>query len=83
MSSWSSWNRAEGAVFKGECQNLGQPTCLPRADQPGLWLTTRTAGVMQWTVRLKATTSAGEVKTTELVTFNQPAVVSTAWFKSG
>lgn len=32
---------------------------------------------MQWTVRLEATTSAGEVKTTELVTFSRPAVVST------
>jgi len=37
----------------------------------------RTAGVMQWTVRLEATTSAGEVRTTELVTFGRPAVVST------
>jgi len=32
---------------------------------------------MQWTVRLEARTSAGEVKTTELVTFGRPAVVST------
>ena len=32
---------------------------------------------MQWTVRLEATTSAGEVTTTELVTFSRPAVVST------
>ncbi len=32
---------------------------------------------MQWTVRLEMTTSAGEVKTTELVTFGRPAVVST------
>ena len=32
---------------------------------------------MQWTVRLETTTSAGEVKTTELVTFSRPAVVST------
>ena len=32
---------------------------------------------MQWTVRLEATTSAGEVKTTELVTFSRPGVVST------
>ena len=32
---------------------------------------------MQWTVRLEATTSAGEVKSTELVTFSRPAVVST------
>ena len=32
---------------------------------------------MQWTVRLETTTSAGEVATTELVTFNRPAVVST------
>ena len=32
---------------------------------------------MQWTVRLEARTSAGEVKTMELVTFSRPAVVST------
>ena len=32
---------------------------------------------MQWTVRLEARTSAGKVTTTELVTFSQPAVVST------
>jgi len=32
---------------------------------------------MQWTVRLEARTSTGEVKTTELVTFSRPAVVST------
>ena len=32
---------------------------------------------MQWTVRLEAATSAGEVTTTELVTFSRPAVVST------
>jgi len=32
---------------------------------------------MQWTVRLETTTSAGEVKTTELVTFSRPGVVST------
>ena len=32
---------------------------------------------MQWTVRLEATTSAGEVKTTELVTFSRPGLVST------
>ena len=32
---------------------------------------------MQWTVRLEARTSAGEVTTTELVTFSRPAVVST------
>ncbi len=32
---------------------------------------------MQWTVRLEARTSAGEVKTTELVTISRPAVVST------
>jgi len=38
---------------------------------------TRVADVMQWTVRLEARTSAGEVKTTELVTFSRPAVVST------
>jgi len=35
------------------------------------------AGVMQWTVRLETRTSAGEVKTTELVTISRPAVVST------
>ena len=33
--------------------------------------------MMQWTVRLEARTSAGEVKTTELVTFSRPAMVST------
>jgi len=33
--------------------------------------------VMQWTVRLEARTSAGEVTTTELVTFSRPGVVST------
>ena len=32
---------------------------------------------MQWTVRLEARTSSGEVKTTELVTFSRPGVVST------
>jgi len=32
---------------------------------------------MQWTVRLEARTSAGEVKTTELATFSRPGVVST------
>ncbi len=32
---------------------------------------------MQWTVRLEAMTNAGEVKTTELVTFSRPGVVST------
>jgi hypothetical protein len=32
---------------------------------------------MQWTVRLEARTSGGEVTTTELVTFSRPAVVST------
>jgi len=37
----------------------------------------RVAGVMQWTVRLETRTSAGEVTTTELVTFSRPAVVST------
>ena len=37
----------------------------------------RAAGVMQWTVRLEARTSAGEVTTTELVTFSRPGVVST------
>jgi hypothetical protein len=33
--------------------------------------------MMQWTVRLEVRTSAGEVKTTELVTISRPAVVST------
>jgi len=37
----------------------------------------RAAGVMQWTVRLEARTSVGEVKTTELVTFSRPGVVGT------
>ncbi len=32
---------------------------------------------MQWTVRLGARTSAGEVETTELVTFSRPGVVGT------
>ncbi len=32
---------------------------------------------MQWTVRLEARTSQSEVKTTELVTFSRPAMVST------
>jgi len=32
---------------------------------------------MQWTVRLEARTSEGEVTTTELVTFSRPGVVST------
>jgi len=32
---------------------------------------------MQWTVRLEARTSAGEVKTTELLTFSRPAMIST------
>ena len=32
---------------------------------------------MQWTVRLEATTSAGEVKSTELVTLSRPAIVGT------
>ncbi len=32
---------------------------------------------MQWTVRLETTTSAGDVQTTELVTFSRPAVVGT------
>ncbi len=32
---------------------------------------------MQWTVRLEARTSTGEVRTTELVTFSRPGVVST------
>ncbi len=32
---------------------------------------------MQWTVRLEARTSAGAVRTTELVTFSRPGVVGT------
>ena len=32
--------------------------------------------MLQWTVRLEARTSAGEVKTTKLVTFNWPGTVS-------
>jgi len=32
---------------------------------------------MQWTVRLEARTSAGEVTTTELVTFSRPAMINT------
>ena len=32
---------------------------------------------MQWTVRLETRTAAEEVKTTELVTFSRPAMVST------
>ena len=32
---------------------------------------------MQWTVRLETRTSAGEVKSTELVTLGRPAVVNT------
>jgi len=32
---------------------------------------------MQWTVRLEARTSAGEVTTTELATVSRPAMVST------
>ncbi len=32
---------------------------------------------MQWTVRLEMTTSAGEVKSTELVTLSRPAIVGT------
>ena len=32
---------------------------------------------MQWTVRLETTTSAGEVKSTELVMFSRPAMVGT------
>ena len=32
---------------------------------------------MQWMVRLETTTSAGEVTTTELVTFSRPGMVST------
>ena len=30
---------------------------------------------MQWTVRLEARTSEGEVTTTELVTFSRPAMI--------
>ena len=45
---------------KGSVKNLGQPTCLSRGEQPGWCLTMRAAGVMQWTVRLEARTSAGE-----------------------
>jgi len=37
----------------------------------------RAAGVMQWTMRLEARTSAGEVTTTELATFSRPGVAST------
>jgi hypothetical protein len=37
----------------------------------------RAAGVMQWTVRMEARTSAGKVRTTELATFSRPGVVST------
>ena len=33
--------------------------------------------MMQWTARLEARTSAGEVETTELVTFSRPAMIST------
>jgi len=33
--------------------------------------------LIQWTVRLEAMTSQGEVKTTELVTFSRPVMVST------
>ncbi len=32
---------------------------------------------MQWTVRVEARTSQGEVKTTELVTFSRPAMIRT------
>ena len=32
---------------------------------------------MQWTARLEARTSAGEVTATELVTFSRPGMVST------
>ncbi len=32
---------------------------------------------MQWTVRLEVRTSAGELKTTELLTFSRPAVIGT------
>ena len=32
---------------------------------------------MQWTVRLETRTSTGKVKSTELVTFSRPGVVST------
>ena len=61
----------------GSVKNLGHPACLSRADGSGSCLTTRAASVMQWTVRLETTTSAGEVRMTELVTFSRPAVVST------
>jgi len=40
-------------------------------------LTKEGAGVMQWTMRLEMRTSAGELKTTELVTFSRPAVIGT------
>lgn len=33
--------------------------------------------MLQWTVRLEARTSTGEVRTTELVTFSRPAVIGT------
>ena len=33
--------------------------------------------MMQWTVRLEATTSAGEVKTRKLLMFSRPAVIGT------
>jgi len=33
--------------------------------------------LVQWTVRLEARMSQGEVKTTELVTFSRPAMIST------
>ncbi len=32
---------------------------------------------MQWTVRLEARTSSGEVETTELATFSRPAMIGT------
>ncbi len=37
---------------------------------------TGVADLMQWTVRLETRTSAGKVKTTDLVTFSGPGVVS-------
>jgi hypothetical protein len=43
---------------------------LADASPPG-------TGLMQWTVRLKARASGGEVTTTELLTFSRPVVVST------
>ena len=61
--------RFTGTVRRGSVKNLGQPACLSQVDQYDQCLITRAAGVMQWTVRLEARTSVGEVTTTELVTF--------------